>query len=325
VIPLRLVLSWPLLAVLVAAQPWPVLEGPGDLPDFFRSLVRDQHRSVVELRSTPEEGEPTRLLGVIIDKEGFILTKASELKGKTEVRQGFAWREVELKAQAESHDLALLLARSLKGREGVRWTPTEPKPGDWLISLGSKRTPVAVGIVSSPLSATASPGWLGVQVGDDPRGAKIGKVESDSPAEKGDLVTGDIITHIAAIPVKGKSDLLRHLRPLLVDAVVTLTIFRDYESLERIVTLAPPPLSMGGAGLDRPALHGPVSSRRHGLPSTIRHDTVLRPSECGGPVMDTNGHVIGINIARVSRTHSALLLAAEIQAVLPGMLEQARR
>ncbi|HMS17903.1 MAG TPA: hypothetical protein PKA37_13760, partial [Planctomycetota bacterium] len=85
-IPLRLVLSWPLLAVLVAAQPWPVLEGPGDLPDFFRSLVRDQHRSVVELRSPPEEGEPTRLLGVIIDKEGFILTKASELKGKTEVR-----------------------------------------------------------------------------------------------------------------------------------------------------------------------------------------------------------------------------------------------
>ena len=36
----------------------------------------------------------------------------------------------------------------------------------------------------------------------------------------------------------------------------------------------------------------------------ITHDTVLAPSECGGPLVDLDGRTIGFNIARGGRTES---------------------
>ena len=43
---------------------------------------------------------------------------------------------------------------------------------------------------------------------------------------------------------------------------------------------------------------GPFSERRWGFPLVLPHDTPLRPKDCGGPLVDTDGQVGGINIAR---------------------------
>ena len=44
-----------------------------------------------------------------------------------------------------------------------------------------------------------------------------------------------------------------------------------------------------------------------GFPAALQHDTVLRPKDCGGPVVDLNGHVVGLNIARAGRTATYVL------------------
>ena len=36
-----------------------------------------------------------------------------------------------------------------------------------------------------------------------------------------------------------------------------------------------------------------VSSRADDFPAVLQHDTVLRPVDCGGPVVDLSGKVVG--------------------------------
>lgn len=58
---------------------------------------------------------------------------------------------------------------------------------------------------------------------------------------------------------------------------------------------------------------GIVSERRSGFVDLIQHDIELSPSDCGGPLVDGDGQVIGINIARRARESS---LAIPIEVVL---------
>jgi serine protease Do len=53
----------------------------------------------------------------------------------------------------------------------------------------------------------------------------------------------------------------------------------------------------------------------------LQHDTVLKPEECGGPIVNLDGKAIGINIARAGRVES---YAIPSEAVLP-ILEELKR
>jgi serine protease Do len=65
-----------------------------------------------------------------------------------------------------------------------------------------------------------------------------------------------------------------------------------------------------------PLFRGALNHRRDDFPAAIQHDTVLRPNDCGGPLVDVAGNVVGINIARADRTGSYALPSAAVQAVL---------
>jgi S1-C subfamily serine protease len=64
--------------------------------------------------------------------------------------------------------------------------------------------------------------------------------------------------------------------------------------------------------------------RLSGFERVIQHDTVLNPEECGGPVLDSQGRAIGINIARAGRVVSYLLPSSLILPEMLQMLEEAR-
>ena len=46
---------------------------------------------------------------------------------------------------------------------------------------------------------------------------------------------------------------------------------------------------------------GRLSRRRTGFPAVIQHDIAVQPEECGGPLVDGNGRLVGVNIARRAR------------------------
>ena len=62
-----------------------------------------------------------------------------------------------------------------------------------------------------------------------------------------------------------------------------------------------------------------MSSRRGGFESVLQHDTVLRPEQCGGPILNTKGQAIGINIARATRVASYALPASVIVELIAEM------
>ena len=47
-----------------------------------------------------------------------------------------------------------------------------------------------------------------------------------------------------------------------------------------------------------------LSERRDGFPIILQNDQVIKPTDCGGPLVDLDGKAVGINIARAGRVES---------------------
>jgi serine protease Do len=62
------------------------------------------------------------------------------------------------------------------------------------------------------------------------------------------------------------------------------------------------------------------SERRTGFPVALQHDTILKANECGGPLVDLEGRVIGLNIARAGRTDSFAVPTESILPLLPELM-----
>jgi S1-C subfamily serine protease len=60
----------------------------------------------------------------------------------------------------------------------------------------------------------------------------------------------------------------------------------------------------------------PLSLRRDGFPSAFAHDAPVAPELCGGPVVDRDGRVVGVNIARADGALTLAVPADVVQAVV---------
>ena len=59
-----------------------------------------------------------------------------------------------------------------------------------------------------------------------------------------------------------------------------------------------------------------LSNRRGGFPKILQHDTVIKPADCGGPLVDLDGKVVGINIARAGRSESYAIPSEAVRELL---------
>jgi len=100
---------------------------------------------------------------------------------------------------------------------------------------------------------------------------------------------------------------------------VILTIRRDGHVLDvHIVKVNPGDRNRLDAYLS------PVSLRRHGFPAVFAHDGRLSPSQCGGPVVNLAGEVIGLNIARADNTRTLAIPAGVLKELVDHLLAQAK-
>ena len=65
-----------------------------------------------------------------------------------------------------------------------------------------------------------------------------------------------------------------------------------------------------------------VSDQRSGYQHALQTDLPITPEECGGPVVDLDGNVVGITIARAGRINTYVLLADEVRQLLEPELEK---
>ncbi|MEM0925840.1 MAG: serine protease, partial [Planctomycetota bacterium] len=104
--------------------------------------------------------------------------------------------------------------------------------------------------------------------------------------------------------------------------VVSLTVKRGEDTFETRARMSEQAVLMESE--NDAAVNGPRNVRLSGFDAVMQHDTVLLPNQCGGPVLDSSGNVVGLNIARAGRVISYALPSSLVNAEIISMLAEAR-
>jgi len=336
-IPSRLTLAFTLAAAV------PTLSGAENEP-FPLSLSRNRFRNGEEtLRAFAPVSEATRFsivklnvdgetvaLGAVVDTDGLVLTKASELKpGKLT-----CWLAIEKEVNAEllciddEEDVALVRVHA-QDLKPIRWATEEVSVGQWVVTPGIAETPHAVGIVSAlPRRIRPARAFLGVKLDF---GTTVPRIESLLPglgAEKAGLKPGDVIVALNSTTVTNREQVFEELREFRAGQTVKVRVQRAEDQFEAAVRLMPSGSGQLGQESSREQrlsqLGAQVSLRAGGFEQAIEHDTVLPPWLCGGPLVNLEGEVIGLNIARASRVTTYALSARLVNRILENLIRASR-
>lgn len=282
----------------------------------FRDVIKDPAQCTVRVFSDGRKAA----LGAVVDSQGFVVTKASELKGKLECQLQDGRRvSADIVGKDSSVDLALLKIDAAK-LPSIAWADSpDASVGSWLITPGLEVDPVAIGVVSVGARKIAAPsGALGVQLDQKDDVARIEKVMPDSAAERAGMQNGDTVLKVNSKDIKGRQNLIETVRAFMPGERIDLLVKRGEKEMNLTVTLGN--LATLFHGNERAEfqnnLGGQLSERRAGFTLAIQHDTVLKPHECGGPIVDLDGKCLGINIARAGRVESYALPATLVREVV---------
>ena len=273
----------------------------------FRDVVNEPHKATVRVLCN----DKVACLGCVVDADGYVLTKASELQGKLTVKlSDNRLFDAQLIGVHRGSDLAMLKIDQ-HGLSPITWRDANDVPtvGSILATAGVETLPVAIGVVSvQPRHIAAPSGVLGVMLEDVEGFAKVQEVMAGSGAEKAGIKSGDFITQVNGGEVANREKLVETVRQFQPGDKVTLKVKRGEEQLDITATLMARPTGPENDRKDfQNMLGGPLSERRAGFELALQHDTVLSPQECGGPIVDLDGRAVGINIARAGRVNSYAL------------------
>ncbi len=251
------------------------------------------------------DGKPAALAAVV-DSDGYLVTKASLLDGKAtcQWKEGRQLEAVVVGVDAD-HDLALVKIDAEK-LPTISWRDgPPPAPGSLVATVGPGEDPLAVGVVSveprrigGPNRLARQRGILGISLATTEAGPRISQVAKGSAAAKAGLRVGDRIESIDGVPMESVRQVVEMVGGHPPGTTIKLKLVRGEKELQLSAKLGKRPWRRGP--LDRWG-GGPFSRRRQGFPLVLPHDTALKPSDCGGPLVDTDGKAVGINIARALR------------------------
>jgi serine protease Do len=284
----------------------------------FREVVATPSKSTVRVLV----GGKQAALGTIVDADGFILTKASELKGSLECQLSDGRRlRAAIVGVEPNYDLAMLKIDA-KSLPCVTWADDAAPPvGSWLATPGLDNTPVSIGVVSVvPRKIEAPSGVLGILLEQDERGPRIDQVMPGSGAETAGLQVNDVVVSVNGTMVVKREALINIVQRFKPGDKIDLSILRGDKQIKITATLSSRTQLAGGDRSDfQNSLGGALSDRRTGFPSVLQHDTVLRPNECGGAIVDLDGKAVGINIARADRVSSFAIPVGGVKPLLADL------
>lgn len=281
------------------------------LKQLLKAQVSDVARSTVEV-FVDDNQEPSAM-GTVVEASGFVMTKASSLNGRVSCRLS-SGRQVPAIVYGvdTTTDLALLRLQA-SNLPAIAWSvqsEKEAKEGYWVLSPDPDGELLSVGVVS--VGARKIPpviGFIGITMGEHKSGVPINFIVPGSAAERYGLQISDVITSVEDIDVEKREDIQAILRTKRPGDVVSMSIKRGDVDLALQVILGNREEDSPEAqrAITQNTMSGDISRRRDDFPMAFQHDSVLDPNDCGGPVVDLDGRVIGLNIARSGRVKSYAL------------------
>jgi serine protease Do len=291
----------------------------------FQSVVATADAATVRIVCNGREAA----LGTVVGSDGWIITKYSELREPV-VCRFISGRQLPANVVGydPQYDLAMLKIDAT-GLKTVQWAndAAGPAVGQLLATASPGELPRAIGVVSVPERAIPThlprpKAQLGISfdMSEKDDKPKIARVLPDSPADKAGLKMDDVVIQLNGKPVESCDKLVTYIRQCNPGDQAELLVKRGDDEIKVTATLKKPDGSGAVTRSDRMnEMGGPLSYRSSSFPSVIQHDTVLRPADCGGPLVDLSGKVVGINIARAGRTESYAAPADQVRRLLTDM------
>jgi len=270
------------------------------------------------------KGNQQLILATALSADGILLTKTSEITKA----DGTLIDGITASINGESLPIELLKSDTLTDLSLIKVSTSELTRVEWevpdnlptatiLVTPQPDKSP-AIGITTQPmrpapktgfdhiLTLGKTPPFLGVTLAifsANPDHPTVSLVEAESPADSAGVLEGDLIVSIEGEDIANAQD--------ITEILGKRTINSNRPSPDATRTdQALSQLSASG---------GSLSKRRQGFPMAIYHDTPLTASQCGGPILNLRGQVIGINISRSLRQRTLAIPTATIRQALIRM------
>lgn len=283
----------------------------------YREAIGDHWKATVQILAESKQ----IALGAIVRDNGWISTKSSEVPDTPiDIRLSDGTRAQGLvKIRRPDLDLALIKI-DRTNLPTIQWNSEVEVPlGGWLASADSWSLPLALGVVSvRNRTIRQERAVLGVQLSAKHDAALVENVVVGSGAERAGIQNGDVIREINDKPLSTRTEVLETLMAIAAGQRISIGVLRDGNTLK----LAAQMMDLSNSLLDPTEMevNGSISARATGFRNVIQHDTVLAPYHCGGPLIDVDGNVVGMNIARAGRVCSYALPAKLVSATVDEML-----
>lgn len=294
-----------------------------ELFDVIRPVARRASASTVQVWANRR----WMATGTVIGDGSQVLTKWSEIALSQTVVQvvgaGGQTATATVLGVYQDEDLALLQI------EGARFNPiewsAEPSPavGHFLVAAGPDDRPFGLGVVAVAERSLreTDQAFIGVRLDDTHQGegVRILSVDERGGADEAGIQAGDVILALGDKQIASAFELRNALLEYKPGDQLTVKLARRGKALEVVVDLGGRPEFPGipeGRLKTMRQMGGATSLVASNFPVVIQTDMQLRPNECGGPIVDLHGQVVGLSIARADRTRSFIIPSAEIVALL---------
>ncbi|GAA5128687.1 PDZ domain-containing protein [Luteolibacter yonseiensis] len=301
-----------------------VVEAQSDeFSEAIKPALADAAKSTVRVWA----GSRRVAYGTVVGDGTKILSKWSEIassKGKLRVDvAGNQYRDVTLGGVYQDEDLVLLNVEG-SALKPVTWSFESPKIGGFLAAPQPDGNLAAFGVVSvlERNLRDTDMAFLGVRGDPEFKGAgvKIWTVEEKSGAFDAGLVSGDVILKVGDRVISGMLELKNALSGTTPGSTVDLLVDSQGRAKTVKVVLGNRTANMAQYGGQRlqvmERMGGALSQVRGSFTHALQTDMRPKPNQIGGPVVDLEGRVLGITLARADRTRSFVMPAAAVDAML---------
>jgi len=291
--------------------------------DKLTPVVKDLIPSVIAVMSKQRQ----IALGTVVDENGYIVTKASEVnsrKNLSVVTSDAREYKAELVFENETNDIAILKIDATL--QPIDWKVTEGSVGQFIVLPAPNGKAFSMGTYSviTRTTQTGKQARLGVNPDDAPGGVSISEIIPNTSAFNAGLLDGDIITRIDGEAIVDVDKLVNVIRQNAPGDTIKIEYLRNGVAGKTSAVLDS--FDLSGERAKRYKMMsrlGAIPSRRaDNFPAVFQHDAPLFPEQCGGPVVDLKGNVIGINIARNGRAATYAIPLENVQQIIREFLRE---
>lgn len=181
------------------------------------------------------------------------------------------------------------------------------QPGKLLLSITGAGN-IKQGILGSEaldFPKVSSYGRIGAYIDTANGQLEVLSVQPGGAADIGGLKKGDRLQTFDQQVVHNKRDYVKEFEKTMAGDTIIIGIYRNGQVSTKKVILLYPAIQPSNHPVEQ--FKGGKSLRRDGFTGVYIQDAVISASECGSPVFDLSGNLVGVNIARFSRANTIIM------------------